>query len=1040
KSGKSVTVETDITLDKEGEWVLWASYCIKGKKETICGPEEWDACKIKVEAKPICPEGCECLTEAQAKELGYVYCGGEKIICGYDQYQKPMYCYEKPVVTPTTPTPTATLSPTPEITPTPTPKRPDLIIEEIKCDYENSRIGYVIKNVDCATAPYGHATTLYVDGKEISHDLVGVDLKQGATRESWFKEYKWPECKTAKVKVCADNYDQVKESNEQNNCRERVCECIVDVTAPRIISGPAISQITQTSALICWETDEASSSLIRYDNRAGKYEMVARDAKLVKKHCLTLPKLEPGTTYHFVVESKDSSGNKVSTRDLSFETLSPPDKVKPSVSLRLPDKLSGRVPITADAQDNIGVDRVVFFLDGKPMYTDYAPPFEWDLDTRGLDDGSHSITTQAFDAAGNAVKVTQDVTVQNRFPAELSPVHVRIINPENMEELYANRSIPMQIEVTHDYEYSIGYIECIVEENDEEYRVWEKHYACRVGYPRVVCEGETPLTETFLIRRSFGLGLHEIRVIAYDGLGNSGSSSIIVNLTEPPPLPPPPQPAPSVTPSLNVLRRDNYFLVTLTIDNTGRGGLINLRDIEIIINNTGFQSTGDISVTRRCGISEFRSHGDVSYLQDQKISQIRVKEVSLDWDEQIEIEYTLVPILFREFDEYTIASNIAVSYWYDGKRYSQQFADLAWSSSTEVDNAFRSADYLIITTPAHLFRHNSNHDDVNRLLCLMAELAKEKCGVLGYVWEYHDAEGIKSLIQEGGEWSNRLCPGWTDDGYLLIVGETEIIRSWTRRSKQHYGPDHVHNTDYPYASTKGKELFPELCIGRIIGDDAAKLMNPIEASLQVRHNQAEFYRNNHPRANAYALAGGGKHKRIHWRGIKKISKELDDEFDVFKDRCYKGALPMDNFLEYSVNTDVIVYFGHGYDDGVGWSWGRDPDLTIGTIDSYNVDFGNTKPFVFALACNAGDYAGVTGIAEKFFEKGAAVYIGSTEVSFELKNKKCGKKFFEKWCGNPSKSIGKAWKETRRWAAGKGRWKQYWSQEYQLYGDPKYGRR
>jgi len=96
KSGKSVTVETDITLDKEGEWVLWASYCIKGKKETICGPEEWHACKIKAEAKPICPEGCECLTEAQAKELGYVYCGGEKIICGYDQYQNPMYCYEKP--------------------------------------------------------------------------------------------------------------------------------------------------------------------------------------------------------------------------------------------------------------------------------------------------------------------------------------------------------------------------------------------------------------------------------------------------------------------------------------------------------------------------------------------------------------------------------------------------------------------------------------------------------------------------------------------------------------------------------------------------------------------------------------------------------------------------------------------------------------------------------------------------------------------------------------------------------------------------------
>jgi len=130
-------------------------------------------------------------------------------------------------------------------------------------------------------------------------------------------------------------------------------------------------------------------------------------------------------------------------------------------------------------------------------------------------------------------------------------------------------------------------------------------------------------------------------------------------------------------------------LVTLTIDNTGRGGLINLRDIEITINNTGFQSISEIPVTRRSGGFVFRSHGDTSYLQDQKLSQIRVEQDRLDWDEQIEIEYTLVPILFREFDDYAIASSITVSYRYDGKHYSQQFADLGWSSSTEVDNAFR---------------------------------------------------------------------------------------------------------------------------------------------------------------------------------------------------------------------------------------------------------------------------------------------------------------------------------------------------------------
>ena len=95
KAGESVNFKTDVTVDKEGEWVLWASYCIKVGKGTKCGPNEWHSCKIKVEAKPICPEGCECLTEAQAKELGYEYCEGAKTLCGYDQYQNSMYCYQK---------------------------------------------------------------------------------------------------------------------------------------------------------------------------------------------------------------------------------------------------------------------------------------------------------------------------------------------------------------------------------------------------------------------------------------------------------------------------------------------------------------------------------------------------------------------------------------------------------------------------------------------------------------------------------------------------------------------------------------------------------------------------------------------------------------------------------------------------------------------------------------------------------------------------------------------------------------------------------
>ena len=839
KSGKSVTVETDITLDKEGEWVLWASYCIKGKKETICGPEEWHACKIKVEAKPICPEGCECLTEAQAKELGYVYCGGEKIICGYDQYQKPMYCYEKPVVTPT-PTPTATLSPTPEITPT--PKRPDLIIEEIKCDYENSRIGYVIKNVGGATAPSGHATTLYIDGKEVTHDSVGVDLKPGATYESWFKEYKWPECKTAKVKVCADNYDQVKESNEQNNCRERVCECIVDVTAPRIISGPAISQITQTSALICWETDEASDSLIRYDSHAGKYELVVEDSALVKKHCLTLPKLEPATTYHFIVESKDSSGNKVSTRDLSFGTLSPPDKVKPSVSLRLPDKLSGRVPITADAQDNIGVDRVVFLLDGKPMYTDYAPPFEWDLDTRGLDDGSHSITIQAFDAAGNAVKATQDVTVRNRFPAELSPVHVRIINPESGAEVAG--VVGILTEVDHDHGL----------------RIQEIQFKVDGEVVKSVGGGDfTPLRESYSWDVS-GLEIgstHVIEVSARDEAGNWGHAGVRVRIASIEFRPPPLEMIrpPSIQVTREVERVKNHFVVGLEVRNDGSDPVKNLKITEI--GHERFLFAGGETTYDRRYASEYDAWRDTTSLIMRKGDPLNPKrEFILRAGESWQFYYYLIPVVTihpvaapRELASGGV--RLEFEWEHGGKWYSSEYTlppeatgEHIVSAST-IRDALTSADYLITTNPSGLFS-SYGAGSVNDLLKKIGELAKLRGAVFAPMIRGWPAPILKGIIRDN--WGPQLSSSFLSNGYLLLVGETEIVASFNVSSHIHFNGEgtcpicgaenvdaltRIRVTDYPYADISG-DARPELKVGRIIGEDADTLYRSIQASIEKR--------------------------------------------------------------------------------------------------------------------------------------------------------------------------------------------------------------
>ncbi|MEA3313595.1 MAG: Ig-like domain-containing protein [Caldisericota bacterium] len=64
------------------------------------------------------------------------------------------------------------------------------------------------------------------------------------TYSSWFKEYKWPESKDIRIKVCADGYNKVKESNEQNNYLEKTCKYPADTTPPKVTITYSPSKIT----------------------------------------------------------------------------------------------------------------------------------------------------------------------------------------------------------------------------------------------------------------------------------------------------------------------------------------------------------------------------------------------------------------------------------------------------------------------------------------------------------------------------------------------------------------------------------------------------------------------------------------------------------------------------------------------------------------------------------------------------------------------------------------------------------------------------
>lgn len=458
---------------------------------------------------------------------------------------------------------------------------PDLVITEVICDRNNSLIGYVVKNIGGEIAKEGHKTTLYVDGKEITHDLVGVDLDPGDTYESWFKEYEWPECHNITVKVCADNYDQVKESDEGNNCLEKTC--ISYPISILITSGPNAVNATQDSAPIVWVTNKKSDSLVTYTDRTTGEENAVYDPSPVKNHQILLKGLKPRTTYRFYVVSKDQCGNSVISKSRVFETESPPDDESPSVSLFLPERLVGVVGILANASDNVGVGGVMFSIDNVIKLIDFSPPYVWVCNTTLFVNGVHGFSAKAFDAAGNEAIDVKNGTIDNPLP-DTRPPDVSMVNPSDGETVSGLVRIEALIRDMEWHAVPAGHIhDAELYIDDILVRRWAYtpfHYDVfrreLVSVPPV-----SSLTFTHLWNAT-GLESgsdHTIEVRAWDDSENYGHASIRVRILQIEWVPPPLEyRIVNIEVTRDVVRHDIYqttYFVTLFVKNTGTETLFN---------------------------------------------------------------------------------------------------------------------------------------------------------------------------------------------------------------------------------------------------------------------------------------------------------------------------------------------------------------------------------------------------------------------------------------------------------------------------------
>ena len=95
---------------------------------------------------------------------------------------------------------------------------------------------------------------------------------------------------------------------------------LINDTVPPVITNVTITDITTDSATIKWDTDEVADSLTTYGNTSGVHTKGIWNPLFIKTHLMGLTELLPGTSYYFVVNSADQSGNRAVSSEFYFTT------------------------------------------------------------------------------------------------------------------------------------------------------------------------------------------------------------------------------------------------------------------------------------------------------------------------------------------------------------------------------------------------------------------------------------------------------------------------------------------------------------------------------------------------------------------------------------------------------------------------------------------------------------------------------------------------------------------------------------------------
>ena len=211
-------------------------------------------------------------------------------------------------------------------------------------------------------------------------------------------------------------------------------------TTPPMLSNIEVAGRTDRLAVVGWSTNEPADGSVQY-GKASSYGSRVSDLALSLKHSLTLKGLEPSTTYHFRVESKDSSGNgpAVST-DLTFTTLAAPDLLPPVLSNIMVKGITGNLAVVSWETDEPADSEVEFgnTTSYGGLARDLALAALHELTLIGLEPmTTYHFRVRSTDASGNGPSVSADRTFTTSALPDTAPPQILKVRAEAVTDSMA---------------------------------------------------------------------------------------------------------------------------------------------------------------------------------------------------------------------------------------------------------------------------------------------------------------------------------------------------------------------------------------------------------------------------------------------------------------------------------------------------------------------------------------------------------------------------------------------------------------------------